>query len=66
MRLHKPLRKSRGVYTSYCPVCEEQVRVDIEDGSFDHEFGTEHVYGFSCSKCHEDLDEKNVDFIEWD
>lgn len=57
---------AKGIYAAYCKHCEEQVTADVEDGSFAHEFGIEHVYSFSCSQCHEPVASEDVDFIEWD
>lgn len=59
-------KQQEGIYIAYCSHCEDQVLADVEDGSFDHEFGTEHLYSFVCSQCHEDLASSEVDFVEYD
>jgi transcription initiation factor IIE alpha subunit len=61
MRLSK---KQRGVYTGGCFECQLRRKAEIEDCSFDHEFGTEHAYVFRCPQCGEELE--NIDFEEND
>jgi hypothetical protein len=35
----------------YCPDCGDTVPVEVEDNSFDHEFGTEWIFDYHCHKC---------------
>lgn len=35
----------------FCPDCNEETHTLCENNSFDHEFGTEHIYDFYCLIC---------------
>lgn len=35
----------------YCRECEEMTTLGVEDASFGHEFGTEHIFHVVCSVC---------------
>jgi len=37
--------------TCFCPDCDAEMSVEIDDCSFDHEFGVERVYDWYCCGC---------------
>jgi len=37
--------------TLFCPDCNDEVPVIIDDCSFDHEFGVEWIFDYHCAEC---------------
>lgn len=37
--------------TLFCPDCNADMSVEIDDQSFDHEFGVERLFDWYCSGC---------------
>lgn len=35
----------------YCPDCKDLVETEMENNSFDHEFGTEWLFDYKCGQC---------------
>lgn len=35
----------------YCKECHDMKQTVIDDQSFGHEFGTEHIYDYNCVDC---------------
>lgn len=35
----------------FCPDCKDLVDTEVEDNSFDHEFGVEWIFDYTCRQC---------------
>ena len=36
----------------FCPDCDDEVETEVDDCSFDHEFGTRWLIDYYCTQCH--------------